>query len=208
MQVPPHCWSALRIFAPIIGQLGEPLPICGHFQPEPPIILPMAIGRHFAGLFGMPAVFIGRGHHTILPAIVFTRKEVARRPEMSRPVRRPMSRSPTGLPRRRLVRRRAGVAARSDLFDRYRGGRPSMSHALFAPRASLRADQPEPADKARTKEAATVMFSYRHRATPRLYPSRTHPCPAVGSAFRGTAVAAVKKWRSLPSAPSFCCGAS
>jgi hypothetical protein len=42
--------------------LGEPLPVCGYFQPERPIILPVAIGRQFAGLFGMPAVFFGRGH--------------------------------------------------------------------------------------------------------------------------------------------------
>jgi hypothetical protein len=70
MQVTPHWWSALRTFAPLIGQLGEPFPVSGHFQPERLVILPMRIGRHFASLFGMPAVFLWCGHHTIVPAVI------------------------------------------------------------------------------------------------------------------------------------------
>ena len=63
-------WSALRTFSLVIGQLGEPFPVSGHFQPERLVILPMRIGRHFAGLFGMPAVLFGCGHHTIIPAVI------------------------------------------------------------------------------------------------------------------------------------------
>jgi len=45
-----------------IGQLGEPLPVSSHFQPERLIVCSQSIRRHFAGLFGVPAIFVRRGH--------------------------------------------------------------------------------------------------------------------------------------------------